>query len=195
MVIIADRRPSLRQTDDYRVERYSNRRVLLIYGEQRLSRRVCTWRYVASRPVKCGRRIRGSPYGIRSNKDVSTRSLGQRQDTKDESYEGVAPMDDEGWYDTQGGDVDAYSSLIGISVAGINEPTFIDYSTRIQSPYLSLDCSLNTKVTERMSIEDTRLPGESSNASSSGAIIFWDVPVLSMNSSRRIKRHQRLRRR
>lgn len=37
-----------------------------------------------------------------------------------EDYEGSAPMDDDGWYNIDGGDSDAYSSLIGIPIAGID---------------------------------------------------------------------------
>lgn len=59
-----------------------------------------------------------------------------------ESYEGVAPMDNDGWYVTKGGNSNAYSSLIGIPIAGINDPAFIEYTTRIQTPYLSPKCSL-----------------------------------------------------
>jgi hypothetical protein len=93
-----------------------------------------------------------------------------------EGYEGIAQMDGEGWYDTNGGNVDAYSSLIGIPIMGINDSKFIDYVTKVQSPYLSLQCSINTTVTERQRLEDKMLPGLSSNASSSGAYIFWDIP-------------------
>ncbi|KAF2123504.1 hypothetical protein P153DRAFT_413440, partial [Dothidotthia symphoricarpi CBS 119687] len=61
-----------------------------------------------------------------------------------EDYEGSALMDDDGWYDVNGGDSDAYSSLIGIPIVGIHESNFIDYVTRVQSPLLSLQCSVNT---------------------------------------------------
>jgi hypothetical protein len=44
-----------------------------------------------------------------------------------EGYEGIAPMNDEGWYDTIGRDVNAYSSLIGIPISGINDPAFVNF--------------------------------------------------------------------
>jgi hypothetical protein len=102
-----------------------------------------------------------------------------------EGYEGISQMDGEGWYDTDGGDVDAYSSLIGIPIMGINDSKFVDFVTKIQSPYLSLQCSINTTVTERQPLKDNMLPGLSSNASSSGAYIFWDIPDLLANSSQK----------
>jgi hypothetical protein len=85
-----------------------------------------------------------------------------------EGYEGIAQMDGEGWYDINGGDVDAYSSFIGIPIMGINDSKFIDYVTKIQSPYLSLQCSMNKTRSESLDVGDVRLPGLLSNASSSG---------------------------
>jgi hypothetical protein len=95
-----------------------------------------------------------------------------------EGYEGAASPDGEGWYNTHERDVDSYSSLVGIPVAGINEPNFINYTTRIHTPYLSLQCSLNTTVSDKTSMKETVLPELSSEASSSGSRIFWDVPTL-----------------
>jgi hypothetical protein len=104
-----------------------------------------------------------------------------------EGYEGVAPMDNEGWYETGEGDVDAYSSLIGIPIASINEPKFIDYVTRVQSPYLSLQCSINTTVKEGPGVGDKGLPGPASSASGTGSAIYWDVPAMgkAQNSSQK----------
>jgi hypothetical protein len=92
-----------------------------------------------------------------------------------EGYEGVALMDGEGWYDINGGDIDAYSSLVGIPIAGLNGSNFIDYITKVQSPYLSLECSM-TSVEEETDPRNHALPGLSSNASSPGSTIFWDIP-------------------
>ncbi|KAI0570113.1 hypothetical protein Alg130_11351 [Pyrenophora tritici-repentis] len=92
-----------------------------------------------------------------------------------EGYEGVAQMDGEGWYDTDGGNVDAYSSLIGIPITRINDSKFIDYFTKVQSPYLSLQCSI-TAVESGIRPRNYGLPGLSSGASSTGSIIFWDIP-------------------
>ena len=99
-----------------------------------------------------------------------------------ESYEGRATMDHEGWYDTPGGDVDAYSSLVGIPIANINGPVFKDYNARIQTPYLNFQCSLNNTVTT-MGMSGKQMPEPSSNATSSGATIFWNVPKIEMNST------------
>jgi hypothetical protein len=99
-----------------------------------------------------------------------------------EAYEGTAPPDGEGWYNTtHGRDVDSYSSLIGIPIAGINGPNFINYTTRIHTPYLSLQCSLNTTVADEKTLAKA-LPGLSSEARSSGSTIFWDVPTLQVQA-------------
>jgi hypothetical protein len=95
-----------------------------------------------------------------------------------ESYEESGPANDEGWYDTRAGNVDAFSSLIGIPMAGINESNFIDYVIRVQTPYLSLKCSLNSSISESMQPSEKRLPGLVSNASSNGATIYWNMPTL-----------------
>jgi hypothetical protein len=100
-----------------------------------------------------------------------------------ENYGGVAPTNEEGWYDTQNGDVDAYSSLIGIPINGINS-NFINHVTRVQSPYLSLQCSLNTSVPYDLQPSNKTLPGKVSSASSAGNIIDWDVED-SLNATRR----------
>jgi hypothetical protein len=92
-----------------------------------------------------------------------------------ERYEEIAQMDGEGWYDTDGGDVDAYSSLIGIPITGINDSKYIDNVTKVQSPYLSLQCSI-TAVEAGIGPRNNGLPGLSSNASSTGSLIFWDIP-------------------
>jgi hypothetical protein len=91
-----------------------------------------------------------------------------------EGYEDAGPANDEGWYDVDARDVDAFSSLIGIPIAGINETNFIEYVTRVQTSYLSLQCYLNTSIPERMQPSDKTLSGSVSNATSSGALIFWD---------------------
>jgi len=97
-----------------------------------------------------------------------------------EGYEEVAKLDHDGWYETKDGDSDAYSSLVGIPILGMSRSNFIDYVTRIHSPYLSLQCSINTTVSDRDSISDKVLPGLSSNASGSGSMLFWDIPDPSM---------------
>jgi len=97
-----------------------------------------------------------------------------------ESYEQVAKMNHDGWYETKDGDSDAYSSLVGIPILGMNRSNFIDYVTRIHSPYLSLQCSINTTVSESDPLVDRILPGLSSNASSSGSMLFWDIPDRSI---------------
>jgi hypothetical protein len=99
-----------------------------------------------------------------------------------EGYEGVAPMNDDSWYDTKHDNVDTYSSLIGIPVTGINDSKFIDHVTRIQSPYLSLQCSLNTMGTERVGSDGKAPSGLYANVSSAGSMIFWEVPNI-YNSS------------
>jgi hypothetical protein len=103
-----------------------------------------------------------------------------------EGYEGIVPIDGDGWYDIKGGDVDAYSSLIGIPFTGINDLKFIDYVTKIHSPYLSLQCSINTTMGAGTGYRNNGLPGLSSNASSGGSMLFWDTPnsVERANSSR-----------
>jgi hypothetical protein len=100
-----------------------------------------------------------------------------------ERYEGMAQMDGEGWYDIDDGDIDTYSSFIGIPIMGINDSKFVDYITKIQSPYLSLQCSVNHTGPGQPNVEDIRLPGMLSNASSPRGFgddkkdyIFWDDP-------------------
>ncbi|KAL5120895.1 hypothetical protein ACEQ8H_001082 [Pleosporales sp. CAS-2024a] len=100
---------------------------------------------------------------------------------------GIAQMDSEGWYDTDGGGVDAYSSLIGIPIFGINDSNFIDYVTKVQSPYLNLQCSINTNVAEGANIEDKGLPGLSLNASNVGSVIYWSVPSADSSQESRDK--------
>jgi hypothetical protein len=117
--------------------------------------------------------VMGSPATKSSPLDV----WGNVKIPRIQRYEGTVPMDSEGWYETRGDDVDAYSSLIGIPIAGINQSNFINYVIRVQSPYLSLKCSMNTTVLET-SILDKGLPEPSSNVSGSGSMIFWDVPDL-----------------
>jgi hypothetical protein len=90
-----------------------------------------------------------------------------------EGYESIVPMDGEGWYNTNGSDIDAFSSPIGIPVTGISGSKFIDHVLRIQSPYLSLQCSMNTTVKEGPGVKDKGFPGPSSNASGPGSYIFW----------------------
>jgi hypothetical protein len=95
-----------------------------------------------------------------------------------EGLEEVGPTNADGWYDIDGADVDAYSSPIGIPIAGFNDSKYIDYVTRIQSPYLNLDCSLNTTDTEGPFNSNLGLQGMPSKASSAGSMIFWNAPSL-----------------
>ncbi|KAH6625531.1 hypothetical protein C7974DRAFT_396230 [Boeremia exigua] len=97
-----------------------------------------------------------------------------------EGYEQAVAMDHDGWYETKDGDSDAYSSLVGIPILGMNQSNFIDYSMRIHSPYFGLDCSINTTVSEMDSILVKTLPGLSSNATSPGSMLFWDIPEFSI---------------
>jgi hypothetical protein len=57
-----------------------------------------------------------------------------------EHYENESQADDEGWYDTQGGNYNTYSSIIGIPMSGTNSSEFVDYSMKIQTNYLHLEC-------------------------------------------------------
>jgi hypothetical protein len=61
-----------------------------------------------------------------------------------EHYEQIAIADQDGWYDTKNGDASTYTSFIGIPISGLNSSRFIDYKTRIHTPYLSVTCSLDT---------------------------------------------------
>jgi hypothetical protein len=58
-----------------------------------------------------------------------------------EHYENISQADDEGWYDTQGGNYSTYSSILGIPMSGTSSSKFIDYNVKIPSTYLHLDCS------------------------------------------------------
>jgi hypothetical protein len=109
-----------------------------------------------------------------------------------EAYEGTARMNDEGWYDVESGDGNAYSSVIGIPIEGLNETGFIDYVTRIHSPYLSLQCSLNTTFIDgRSSFSDRGLPGFSSSFAGSGFVLFWDLNARNIsNSSQELERDE-----
>lgn len=48
-----------------------------------------------------------------------------------ERYETETLNNDDGWYKTGRSDGGAYSSLIGITIAGMNSSKCIDYTTRI----------------------------------------------------------------
>jgi hypothetical protein len=91
---------------------------------------------------------------------------------KIESYEGMAPMSDEGWFDTHSYNVDAYSSLIGIPIMSMNDSDFISYATRNQTPYFNFECSLNTTVTAEILLRDKGLPRTVASVRSFGAYIF-----------------------
>ncbi|KAI4703498.1 hypothetical protein J4E89_010074 [Alternaria sp. Ai002NY15] len=57
-----------------------------------------------------------------------------------EHYEDTSPSGDEGWYRTDNGTRESYSSFIGVPISGTDSPEFIDYSTRIQAKYFHLEC-------------------------------------------------------
>jgi len=57
-----------------------------------------------------------------------------------EHYEGTFPPGDEGWYGTENGTQESYSSFIGVPIGGTDLPEFIDYSTTIQAQYFHLTC-------------------------------------------------------
>lgn len=56
-----------------------------------------------------------------------------------EHYERISSPDVDGWFDTNSSQPQ-YSSLSGIPIAGINETAFIDYKTKIEASYFSLEC-------------------------------------------------------
>lgn len=56
-----------------------------------------------------------------------------------EHYEKTSAPDSNGWFDTRSDRIE-YSSLSGIPMSGINETTFIDYETTIETQYFSLRC-------------------------------------------------------
>jgi hypothetical protein len=99
--------------------------------------------------------------------------------------EGITTMSDDGWYRADVRDVDEFSSPIGIPIAGINDSKFINYFSRVHSPYLDLDCSMSHTDTERPSNSILGSSGMLSNATGQGSNIFWDAPSLgmTMNSS------------
>jgi hypothetical protein len=55
-------------------------------------------------------------------------------------YEQMSPADDQGWYKTENGTEDTYSSLIGIPLSGIDSTDFIEYTATIEAMYFHLDC-------------------------------------------------------
>ena len=57
-----------------------------------------------------------------------------------EHYEGTSPSGDGGWYSTENGTLESYSSFIGVPISGMDSPEFIDYSTTIQAKYFHLEC-------------------------------------------------------
>jgi hypothetical protein len=63
-----------------------------------------------------------------------------------EHYENISQADDEGWYDTQGGNYSTYSSILGIPMSGTSSSKFIDYNVKIPSTYLHLDCSAGKAI-------------------------------------------------
>ncbi|KAF5854573.1 hypothetical protein GGP41_007339 [Bipolaris sorokiniana] len=100
-----------------------------------------------------------------------------------EGYEQVATMKYDGWYEIEGSDSDTYSSLVGIPILGTNQSNFIDYITRIHSPYFHLQCSIKTTVSDTDWFMDKVLPGLTSNASSPGSWLFWDIPDSSLDEN------------
>lgn len=61
-----------------------------------------------------------------------------------EHYDQTAAADQDRWYNTRNGDASTYTSFVGIPVSGMNSSRFIDYGTRIHTPYLDVTCSLDT---------------------------------------------------
>ncbi|CAN9234156.1 unnamed protein product, partial [Alternaria alternata] len=57
-----------------------------------------------------------------------------------EYYEGMSIPDEEGWYKTEMGGFESYSSFIGIPMSGMDSMDFTDYTTTIQAMYFRLDC-------------------------------------------------------
>ncbi|CAN9317872.1 unnamed protein product [Alternaria alternata] len=57
-----------------------------------------------------------------------------------EYYEGISIPDEEGWYKTEMGGFESYSSFIGIPMSGMDSMDFTDYTTTIQAMYFRLDC-------------------------------------------------------
>jgi len=59
-----------------------------------------------------------------------------------EHYEDTSMPGDEGWYSTENGTLESYSSFIGLPISGMEATEFIDYSTTIQAKYFHLACDL-----------------------------------------------------
>ena len=57
-----------------------------------------------------------------------------------EYYEGISLPDDKGWYKTEKGPFESYSSFIGVPMKGMDSMDFNDYTTTIQAMYFRLDC-------------------------------------------------------
>ncbi|CAN9245625.1 unnamed protein product [Alternaria alternata] len=59
-------------------------------------------------------------------------------------YEKISSADDQGWYKTENGTEDTYSSLIGIPMSGIDSTDFVEYAATIEAMYFHLDCEFDT---------------------------------------------------
>ena len=57
-----------------------------------------------------------------------------------EHYERTSSPEDEGWYKTENGNLEAFSSFVGIPMGGMDSVDFIDYSVTIQPAYFHLVC-------------------------------------------------------
>jgi hypothetical protein len=61
-----------------------------------------------------------------------------------EYYESQATPDGDGWYNTTGASSETYTSMVGIPMSGTDSDDFVNYQTRIHTPYLRTVCSLTT---------------------------------------------------
>ena len=91
-----------------------------------------------------------------------------------EAFESTLPthVDPDGWYTVGEENMDTYSSIMGIPMAGINDSTLLDYKVRIESSYMYLNCSLGVKGSGSL-----YMPPDRSNSTictrSGRADLFW----------------------
>ena len=58
-----------------------------------------------------------------------------------EHYESTSSADKEGWYTTNNGTGDSYSSFIGVPMSGLDSPDYADYAAKIEAMYFHPRCS------------------------------------------------------
>ncbi|KAI4606939.1 hypothetical protein J4E83_009850 [Alternaria metachromatica] len=77
-----------------------------------------------------------------ATKEASPRDAwGHAKIPRIEHYESTSSPDKEGWYSTDNGTGDSYSSFIGVPMSGIDSPDYADYAAKIEAMYFRPICS------------------------------------------------------